>query len=347
MRKIFDNALTIIGVVLMLFGVIVVVQNPPSPSQSTQLPSPTEMQSRSVATPTILIAIAPSPTAAQIPPTATPVPPSVTPTLRAGEERIIDGVPMMYVPAGEFLMGSEQISASQPPHQVYLDAFWIDKYEVINNLYRKCVDAGRCSPPSKDESLTYNPYYTNPRFGNYPVNHISWKDAVNFCSWANKRLPTEAEWEKAARGTDGRTYPWGNNFDESRFNPVNMPWEGGGGFFGTGNEKVVGPNYLRDLVAVGSHPNGASPYGVMDMAGNAWEWVADWYGRDYYSVSPRSNPKGSNAGKTRVVRGGVYRSFVINSGSNLVERSVEVYTFIRIDSDPDSSNFEMGMRCAK
>jgi len=201
-----------------------------------------------VATPVVIVVTAtPIPT-----PTFTPTP-LVTPTPRAGQTRILtDGAPMVFVPAGEFTMGEN------PVHSVYLDAFWIDRFEVTNALYKNCVDAGKCSAPSDTSSATRSSYYGNSQYDNYPVIFVSWNDANTYCQWVGKRLPTEAEWEKAARGTDGRIFPWGNTFDKNLVNSDE----------GT----------KHDTTAVGSYPSNASPYGALDMAGNVEEWVADWIG---------------------------------------------------------------------
>jgi formylglycine-generating enzyme required for sulfatase activity len=192
---------------------------------------------------------------------------------------------MVYVPAGTFTMGSRS-NYKEPAHEVYLDAFWIDQAEVTNARYRLCVDEGVCLPPSYSNSATRDKYYGNPEFDDYPVMGVTWFGAQTYCEWANKRLPTEAEWEKAARGTDERLYPWGDNIDCSRLNCC----------------QCVG-----DTTRVGSYPSGASPYGCLDMAGNVREWVADWLDRDYYGRSPRENPQGPDSGTYRVVRGGSWR----------------------------------------
>lgn len=216
--------------------------------------------------------------------TATPLA-TETSTPYAGEERNRDGAPMVFVPAGDFIMGSDSgFDDEKPVHTVYLDSFWIDKFEVTNALYEKCVDATRCQPPSPTTSSTRNSYYGNLLYDGYPVNFVSWNDAAAFCAWGGNRLPTEAQWEKAARGTDERNYPWGNTFDQNLVNS---------------NE-----GRRRYTTAVGNFPSGASPYGAMDMAGNAWEWVADWYDSAYYTDSPRNNPEGPAVGDYKVVRGG-------------------------------------------
>jgi formylglycine-generating enzyme required for sulfatase activity/predicted Ser/Thr protein kinase len=189
---------------------------------------------------------------------------------------------MVHVPAGEFTMGSnEGESDEQPVHTVYLDAFYIDKTEVTNTQYRACVEAGSCDAPS--DTI----YCDDADYAQHPVVYVNWNDADAYCRWAGKRLPSEAEWEKAARGTDGRTYPWGEGVDCDH-----AQYRGCGG----------------QTVPVGSRPKGASPYGTLDMAGNVYEWVADWYGEDYYSRSPGRNPSGPDFGEYRVLRGGSWIS---------------------------------------
>jgi serine/threonine-protein kinase len=191
---------------------------------------------------------------------------------------------MVCVPAGEFLMGSadndpEARDDEKPQHTVYLDAFWIDTTEVTNAQYRKCVEAGECEEPGYwDDSDLNAP--------DQPVVCVSWEDARDYAAWAGGRLPTEAEWEKAALGTEGRIYPWGNSPPDC--------------------SKANYAGCAGRPVAVGSHPDGASPYGAQDLAGNVWEWVADWYDGAYYSKSPVSNPQGSDSGIRRVLRGGSF-----------------------------------------
>lgn len=225
---------------------------------------------------------------------------------------------MVVIPAGEFFMGCDPamspiggcVSGKDTPlHAVYLDAYEIDKYEVTNQQYRACVNGRVCSPPLRESSLTRRSYFNNPQYDYFPVLFVSWKDAQTYCAWQGKRLPTEAEWEKAARGPiDTRTWPWGEEFpDCSRAN-----------FADDRSSNSRDWVYcVGDTTRVGSYPTGASPYGVMDVAGNAFEWVADRidtvYKINYYALSPYANPTGPQPGYELregpfyVIRGGSYR----------------------------------------
>ena len=247
-------------------------------------------------------------------------PPIVTEAPIANPEEMTDakGVSMRLVPAGEFTMGSENGSDDEKPiHQVYLDAYYMDKYEVTNALYEACVNAGVCDPPHKTSSYTHSSYYGNSQYDNYPVIKVDWYQAQTYCEWRGARLPTEAEWEKAARGTDRRGYPWGNESPNS--NLLNY------------NQNV------GDTTEVGKYPAGASIYGALDMAGNVWEWVADWYDSNYYASSPSLNPQGPSSGDGRVLRGGAW-----GNGSNFVRSAFRLGD---LPSLADGSYF--GFRCAR
>ena len=226
----------------------------------------------------------------------------------------IDGATLVCVPAGEFLMGAADDDPlarddEKPQHRVYLKAYWIDRTEVTNANFARCLAAGMCRPDVYEtQAQTYIPYAVHPDYQNFPALLYETKAAADYCAWAGRRLPTEAEWEKAARGTDDRRYPWGNEIDcsyatyyECSIN-TRQP-----------DETLTGPrcgySYFCRTVQVDAHPAGASPYGALNLAGNVWEWVNDWYALDYYSVSPAENPIGPAAGTFQVRRGGGAKSF--------------------------------------
>ncbi len=212
----------------------------------------------------------------------------------------------VLIPASSFQMGCDGSNVAethcdageQPLHTVTLDAYIIDKYEVTNARYRVCVDASQCMAPALASSNSRLVYYGDASYADYPMIGVDWPRASEFCIWAGKRLPTEAEWEKAARGsTDTRKYSWGNNAPDCTM--VNF------------NDVTDGAGYcVGDTSRVGAYPAGASPYGVMDMAGNVREWTHDWYAFHYYDVSPAVNPQGPSfsPGLNRIVRGGSWLS---------------------------------------
>jgi formylglycine-generating enzyme required for sulfatase activity len=212
------------------------------------------------------------------------------PTPKEGDTRIRDkdGAVMVYVPAGEFWMGSDDDDPDadddeKPMHKVFVDAFWIDQTEVTNAQYKKCVDAGACSPPSSSESYARKSYYGNSDYDDYPVISVSWPQAQEYAAWVGGRLPTEAEWEYAARGPDGDIYPWGND---------------------SPNDSLL--NYddnVGDTTVVGSYPDGASWCGALDMAGNVWEWTSSRY--KPYPYDPTDGRENPDSGK-RVARGGSF-----------------------------------------
>ena len=204
-----------------------------------------------------------------------------------------DGAPMVLIPAGEFWMGSPESKSrknEQPQRQVFLDAFHMDKFEVTVVRYAEFLRSTKKSKPG----LYWDRVDTN-KHGNLPAIGIDWNNAEAYCLWAGKRLPTEAEWEKAARGTDRRTYPWGNEEPTARH-----------ANFGVGPMKEKGDLAWDRLAPVESYEAGKSPYGLHHMAGNAWEWTSDWYDAQYYKNSPRKNPRGPSNGDFRVRRGGAW-----------------------------------------
>lgn len=251
------------------------------------------------------------------PPQATSIP-TPTPALESGTEiSTRDGMTKIFISGGEFLMGNDNGEPNeQPAHHVYLDAYWMDQTEITNGMYLKCVDAGICNAPLSDGFTAPEDFYKQPENANLPVVFVSWNDASAYCFWAERRLPTEAEWEKAARGTVGQMYPWGDespNADLLNFD-----------------------NHFNGPSAVGSFPEGASPYGILDMAGNVWEYVSDWYDEDYYLYSPSYNPLGASSGEYRTVRGGGFFN-----QDHEVRVSFRNYTYAEYNRSGD-----FGFRCA-
>jgi formylglycine-generating enzyme required for sulfatase activity len=214
-----------------------------------------------------------------------------TPSLRIGSTKIspVDQMEMMYIPAGNFMMGNDAETNERPAHTVTLDAFWMDKFEVTNAQFQNCVNEGNCDLPKSLE------YFDKEEYQNHPVVFVNWYRANRYCEWAGRRLPTEAEWEMAARGPNAWTYPWGD--DKPAYNLANYDQQVQSG-----------------TRAVGSYPHGASVFGVMDLAGNVYEWVNDWYAADYYSSETIwINPQGPAQGDKKGLRGGSW----IDSGLGL------------------------------
>lgn len=234
-------------------------------------------------------------------------------TDQALSEQKILTVPTVLIPAGEFTMGSESgNSDEQPVHTVYLEAYSIDVYEVTNSIYASCVNGGICSAP-------HDPvYFYDPTYNNHPVVNVDWSQAQQFCTWRGGNLPTEAQWEKAARGgLEGALYPWG---DEPPACQKGVP---NGAQFGKCGATVEIGNFS---------PNG---YGLFDAAGNVWEWVLDWYSETFYEISPKLNPSGPDSGQTRVLRGGSWY---------FLEYDLRVAN--RLRRDPGMGYNLAGFRCA-
>ena len=232
-----------------------------------------------------------------------------------------DGAPMVLVPSGEFLMGN-QAEEDAPPHRVSLDAFYIDRYEVTNARYLKFVEATRHRAPQHVVDPQYDLWAgttLSQGVADLPVVNVDWFDAAAYCRWAGKRLPTEAEWEKAARGTDSRLYPWGNEAPSLARLNFSRRWQG-----------------VHTLQPVGNYEAGNSPYGAQDMAGNVWEWVGDWYDAGSYAAGPARNPQGPSSGSSKILRGGSWT----NSADS-------VRATHRREEDPDMRNSDSGFRCAR
>lgn len=246
------------------------------------------------------------------PATAEPAPPTATPISSTGDQ--IEG--MALVPAGRFLMGSASGEANeQPEHEVSLDAFLIDQFEVSNAQYRACVEAGSCTASRLPDSYTYQNYRDDPAYDHYPVINISWDQAVTYCEWAEKRLPTEAEWEYAASGPDNFEWPWGNSFDSQ-----------------------LSAASASDTQPVDSYPEGVSPFGVYNMAGNVIEWVQDVFDEDFYTSSEGShNPVNDGEAGSRILRGGSFD----NTEADLYRTSR------RLAKTPTFYDVDTGFRCAK
>ncbi|MEO5957057.1 MAG: formylglycine-generating enzyme family protein [Nitrospiraceae bacterium] len=237
-----------------------------------------------------------------------------------------DGAPMILIPTGPFTMGSnDSLPNERPEHRVTLDAFFIDQYEVTLSLYRKFLESGKGEfPPTWDDEAATT-------VGDRPATGMKWESAAAYCQWAEKRLPTEAEWEKAARGTDGRRYPWG---DMQPF--VDIANYNRGLWVNEAITLVAVTSGLEGMsVRHGLKEGGKSPFGLFHMAGNAAEWVADWYGRDYYQKTSEKNPPGPAIGEKRVLRGGSW-----------ADLPTALRVTARFSAEADYEDRTIGFRCA-
>lgn len=241
---------------------------------------------------------------------------------------------MVLIPAGEFLMGSDKkvdrlaYLPELPQRKVYVDAFEIDKFEVTTVQYLKYVLAHDL-PPQVDWKFDGGNFQET--MVNHPIMHVTWDQADAYCKWAGKRLPTEAEWEKAARGTDGRIYPWGNQpagLTRSNF--------GRGGLSGPVRDRPERLLLYPPIISVDKYDNAVSPYGLFQMSGNVAEWVADWYDKDYYKTAPDRNPKGPEKGTQKAFRGGGW-----------IDSTPTVRVAQRNGTDPKTSMNWLGFRCAR
>jgi formylglycine-generating enzyme required for sulfatase activity len=259
---------------------------------------------------------------------------------------------MEFVPSGEFTMGSSREMAAyarklciefsgenaiatckasafvneQPAHQVKVGAFWIDKTEVSNGQYQKCVEAGKCAAPLLNTSFSRSTYYGDLVYQDYPVINIEWSMASAYCTWAGGKLPTEAQWEYAARGPESLIYPWGNTFERDKLNYCDINC-------GALSDAAYDDGH-PDTAPVGSYPSGASWVGALDMAGNVREWVSDWYGP--YSPADVENPAGPEVGESKIPRGGSWYDTPDDTRST--NRGSELLDYYR---------HNLGFRCAK
>jgi len=274
-----------------------------------------------------------------------------SPQLGDTRQRPTDGMTMVFVPQGEFLMGIDYMSMryalqlckqankssgpavctgtafanEMPGHPVKLDAFWVDRTEVTNRQYAQCIQDQACSLPSEPGSFTRETYFGDDAYADYPVIWITRDQAVGYCSWAGGRLPTEAEWEYAARGPESLTFPWGEEFDPSRANYCDTSCAAG----------VSDSSYddgYPETAPVGSFPEGVSWCGALDMAGNVREWVNDWF--SYYSAESLENPVGPDEGETFIPKGGSW-----------LDTPDDLRSSNRGENTPDYTRHKVGFRC--
>lgn len=306
----------------------------PAPTATVSAPTVAD-----TSTPTV-----PPPTAVPVEPTVQPspteAPPQPTAKPTSGSTRISEKDKMVeiFIDAGEFIMGSNENDAKVstqgnrafpeiPQHKVTLPSYWMDKFEVSNAQYAICVKDGACKAPNYTRSYTREKYYGNPEFDNYPVLYVSWYMSREYCAWAGRRLPTEAEWEKAARGTDGRRYPWGNEpitGERANFCDKNCPKEHAFPDIDDG---------YPDTAPVDAYPTGASPYGVMNMSGNVWEWTITKIRP--YPYDPNDGRESSEQTDERVWRGGPWSNGMWWIRSTIRYHSVPTYWY-----------GNLGFRCA-
>lgn len=316
--------IALIGALLLVVGVVLGVglagQTPAA--EEAQVAVTATLRSQIIAALTAITTVTPSPV-----PSSTPIP---TPAPIVDEK---SGANMIYMPGGIFRMGSDEAEPDEAPsHLVRLDPYFIDETEVTNGQYALCVEDGECSRPSRS-GATYHPaYYGDPAYADYPVLFVNWFAARDFCSWRGARLPTEAEWERAA-GYDPAmgikfTYPWGDIFDGTLLNfcDVNCTRDDRNADFDDG---------FRDTAPVRTYPDGRSTIGLYDMVGNVLEWVGDWYDPRFYQQSTDTNPLGPLEGTFKVVRGGSWLS-----------PEAEVRVSGRGSFDPTVSRAHLGFRCA-
>jgi len=320
---------------------ILLTDTPTTQFQATTAPAASPTLQATATLPSATPSLPPTLTPTRNTATPTPLPSAThteTPTIGPTRVSPLDQMVQVFVPSGEFLMGMTDINGKLtesggraypeiPSNIVYLDSYWFDKYEVTNAQYALCVAAGGCEPPTWSASFTREHYYDDPQYANYPVIYVAWAKARAYCEWAGRRLPTEAEWEKAARGTDGREYPWGNEpISSERVNLCDSSCP----------RSFANPNFndgYPETAPVGSFPAGASPYGAMDMAGNVWEWngtlIAPY---PYDATDGREN---LDVTGERGWRGGAWSNGIWWMRASLRYRSYPWYSY-----------YNLGFRCA-
>ncbi len=324
---------------------------PTAVTQATK--PPTEIPTDAPPTPTVE-EIEPTVTEPPVPPTDTP-PPTQTPPPVAGIQRTAekDGMSQRFVPATDFMMGALDndllaYNEEKPAHLVLLDPYWIDEFEVSAAQFARFLNefdggADNCNSNSclatKNEEPTSRIFFSGGEFtvengfGDHPATFVTWFGAASYCQWAGRRLPTEAEWELAARGEESLIYPWGDDFDPNALNYCDQSCDS------DSRDSSIDDGFAQ-TAPVGSFSSGSSPFGALDMAGNVWEWVEDWFAADYYAASPANNPPGPAAGGgdgSKVLRGGAY-GFVRQGNWRTTDRG-------RVA--PDFTAPDIGFRCAE
>ncbi len=272
--------------------------------------------------------------ATQLAPTPTPTPePTLPPTPTPEPFVSKTGARMIFMPPGMVRLGDDEGELDeQPSFRAFVDAYYIDETEVTNAQYTQCVEAGICAPPDRSGATYYRTYYGDENYDNFPVIFVSWYDAETFCRWRDARLPSEAEWEKAA-GFDPEqglklSYPWGEAFNGNRLNYCDTTCT-------LEKRDTAYDDGYRDTAPVASYPDGRSPIGAYDMTGNVMEWVNDWYDDRYYESASDTNPMGPAEGEFKVIRGGSWLS-----------AADEVSVIVRSSFDPTVSRANLGFRCA-
>jgi len=246
----------------------------------------------------------------------------------------VDGMTEVFIPAGAFQMGgfdSEAKDVEKPVHQVTMPSFWFDKFDVTNAMYVGCIAKGGCTPPQATKSQTRSAYFNIPDYNDFPVIYVTWSQAATYCKWAGRHLPTEAEWEYAARGKTVNTYPWGSQPPDSSLANFNYQ--------------------VGDTTKVGSYPAGASPFGVLDMAGNVAQWTNDYFDPTFYTKGINNNPQGPGARTNffnRVVRGGTFQDGPENIRVSLRASVLGSNPDAKVGSDAYFGEYspKIGFRCA-